>query len=304
MGKYKELLSKFQQKGYKNNRWLERYFYFIDKFKLNEYSKFETENHHILPQAIFPEYSNLSENNWNKCILSVRSHIICHYILARAIGGKMWSPLLFYCKKYNFNSKILSEIYKENRKISSTIHKGMVSAFDIKSNTYIKVPKEEFYTNNNYVGVNNGRKDIGIKISKSLNIIQDNGKTVAENRGRCGEDNPMFGMTGNKNPFYGKKHSDETKKTISEKAKKRGCHSDEHKRKISEGGKGHKKKNKENYIKYTYLILKDGKEIFKDNDQRNIEIFLRKMDNYPSLWKLKKENNNYLGFEFRKELKS
>lgn len=32
-----------------------------------------------------------------------------------------------------------------------------------------------------------------------------------------GKNNPMFGMTGDKNPFYGRKHSEETKRKISEK---------------------------------------------------------------------------------------
>ena len=36
-----------------------------------------------------------------------------------------------------------------------------------------------------------------------------------------GKDNPMYGKTGDLNPFYGKKHSEETRKRMSEHAKQR-----------------------------------------------------------------------------------
>lgn len=44
-------------------------------------------------------------------------------------------------------------------------------------------------------------------------------KTIKDNSINKGEKNGMYGMSGNKNPFYGKTHSEETKKLISEKNK-------------------------------------------------------------------------------------
>ena len=55
-----------------------------------------------------------------------------------------------------------------------------------------------------------------------------------------GENNPMYGRTGNKNPMHGKKHSDESRRKISEakKGKKRKPFTEETRRKMSEVRKG------------------------------------------------------------------
>lgn len=71
-----------------------------------------------------------------------------------------------------------------------------------------------------------------------------------ERKGKnTGADNPNFGnhrMAGKNNPNYGKRHSEETKKLMSENRKGKGLHvfSEEHKKKLSEnhGGGADKKK--------------------------------------------------------------
>jgi group I intron endonuclease len=45
--------------------------------------------------------------------------------------------------------------------------------------------------------------------------------SVSRKGKRCGEENPMFGKLGKESAFFGKHHSDETKKILSEKRKKR-----------------------------------------------------------------------------------
>lgn len=298
--KYNHFLLKFKEKGYTNNIWINRYLKFIDRFSLNESIKFQTENHHILPSSIFPEFKNLKNNEWNRSILSVRSHIVAHYLLAKAIGGKMWAPLYFYKNKYNFNSKQLSEIILNNKKNLSDINKGMISVYDIsEGNKYKKVTKEEFLSNKNYVGVNKGRKDVGEKISKSLNMIDVNGKTKAKNRGKIGIENPMFGMNGDKNPFYGKKHTQITKDKLSSNRKGKSMNNDT-KLKISQSLKK-PKINKDNYTKYYYIIYLNDVEIFRNIDKRNIQIYLKE-NMYPSIWTLQKKD--HLNFKFRKFLKT
>lgn len=69
----------------------------VDSTKLQEYidfclyndrkikSPFETENHHILPKSLFPEYSNLASNSWNSVHLLYEHHYTAHSLLAAAI---------------------------------------------------------------------------------------------------------------------------------------------------------------------------------------------------------------------------
>ncbi len=280
--------------------WLNRYVKFLSIFKLDKNIKNETQKHHILPKSIFVEYSDLNADKWNCCILSNRAHIIAHYILAKAIGGNMWAPLNFYNKGYNFNSRIISEINKNNSINLSNRMKNKVLAKDISDNKIILVDSYLFKLDDNLVGMNKGNKEIGDNISKSLNKIESNGKTVAQNRALSGDKNPMFGMTGDKNPFYGKSHSDETKKILSDK--KSGKSLDEKtKKKISDKLKGVKKKNTNGYKKFLYLIYKDDEIIFSAYDQRDISNYLNKNE-LPSLFRLKK--SDLLNFKFRKVLKA
>lgn len=92
-----------------NKHYLIKYLNFLKKYsntnKHNEY----TENHHICPKALFPEYKNLKIFSWNKCVLTARQHFISHYILYKVFGGSMIFALFkmsnqcrisLYSKKY------------------------------------------------------------------------------------------------------------------------------------------------------------------------------------------------------------
>lgn len=48
-----------------------------------------TEAHHILPKSIFPEFSNLRKNPWNKINLSFYKHLEAHYYLCCSGHYKM-----------------------------------------------------------------------------------------------------------------------------------------------------------------------------------------------------------------------
>jgi hypothetical protein len=48
-----------------------------------------TENHHILPKCLFPQFKNLKEHSWNSVNLSAREHFICHQLLVKIYSGKL-----------------------------------------------------------------------------------------------------------------------------------------------------------------------------------------------------------------------
>lgn len=124
-----------------------------------------TEGHHIFPRSLFPEYK---DSTWNIIQLKAEDHFKVHYLLAKALGGRMWYALSMMCytdkdgeRDYEVEAKIYKELNEERSKILS------------------------------------------IEMS--------------------GEGNPMYGScrSGELAPMFGKRHSEEAKQKISEKAKKR-----------------------------------------------------------------------------------
>lgn len=112
-----DFITIFKNKGYEHNRWLKRYLIFVDKF--NTPYLVESHNHHILPQSIFTEYIDFNKYPKNKAVLSYRAHLIAHYMLAKAIGGNMWYA---YNMMNMYNDKLDSILYEKGQIELSRIH--------------------------------------------------------------------------------------------------------------------------------------------------------------------------------------
>ncbi len=79
----------------------------ISKKKLEEYINFcleknqnknivgATSHHHILPNKLFPEYSDLNENQWNGTYLLYADHYYAHWLITEAIDSH--SQLYAFC---------------------------------------------------------------------------------------------------------------------------------------------------------------------------------------------------------------
>lgn len=110
-----------------NPHYLNRYISFINKRNINRILEHK-ENHHILPQSLFPEYD---KEKWNKIFLTPREHLLAHYILAKALGGKHWISVnrMLKCenpyqhrKSFNKLNSVLYETWKiESSKAQSII---------------------------------------------------------------------------------------------------------------------------------------------------------------------------------------
>lgn len=102
---------------------LKRYVRFIEHCRTQDTSQFEeTEDHHILPQSIYPEYSNFKEYPWNRVTLSHRQHFIAHWMLARALGGGMsyafWKMANTNGQKGKGKIVVSSRVYAEAKRRS------------------------------------------------------------------------------------------------------------------------------------------------------------------------------------------
>lgn len=110
------------------------------------------------------------------------------------------------------------------------------------------------YTFKNAVTKNSLCKSCGIK-----NTITDDRLKEMSNR-ITGVNNPMYGKVGNLNPFYGKKHDDETKKKITQNRNLQSYKTQEFKDKISKLNTG---ENNPMFGKtfYDVWVNKHGKDI-------------------------------------------
>jgi hypothetical protein len=102
-----------------NNRWIKRYLNFIEAFEIKN-DEITYEKHHILPKSLFPNFKN---DEWNKINLSLRSHFIAHYMLAKALDGKMWYAFNIMSNRYQHKKSITYELGKIN--FLSTIVQNM-----------------------------------------------------------------------------------------------------------------------------------------------------------------------------------
>lgn len=113
---YKELSSISSNKHY-----LHRYIKFINLF--DNYTE-SGERHHILPASIFPDYAKIKLNIVK---LPLRAHYLAHYMLAKAIGNKMWFAFNMMSRIKNrikFNSKLYESTRLYLREASSKMNKG------------------------------------------------------------------------------------------------------------------------------------------------------------------------------------
>lgn len=79
-----------------------------------------TENHHILPGSIFPEFSDLSKHKWNNAKLTFREHFIAHRLLTKCMiqiyhQMQMVSAIIWFSGNDKINSRQFYIVRKSAR---------------------------------------------------------------------------------------------------------------------------------------------------------------------------------------------
>jgi len=108
--------------GVQSERYLKRYLKFIQHYSDMTFESTVTEKHHVLPKDMFQEYS---KEPWNLVDLPLRVHFLAHWMLAKALQGKMWYAFYAMCNKNTKNGKLKSYnsvMYETAKKKFSECH--------------------------------------------------------------------------------------------------------------------------------------------------------------------------------------
>ena len=231
-------------------RWVSRYIKFIDYCKscdinIDEY----TENHHILPKSIFPNFSKFTDYPWNKITLTARQHFIAHYMLAKLYGGKMWYAynMMINCDEFGKRVYTIGSVFYEKARISYSL----------------EVSKQSSGENNYWYG-----KDRSGELNPMFGREQ-----TEETKAKIGEkakerfEDPTYRIkyVGKNNGMYGKKKSEDVKQrtAASRKITFASLPEDHYWKKCSEAAKikmSESKKDMQRVIKIDgYFIVKKSK---------------------------------------------
>lgn len=185
----------------------------------NRVIKGYVEKHHIVPKCMGG--SNAKENLVE---LTAREHLVCHILLAKIHGGKLWAAVNLMSNTKTLNSRRY-EIYRK------------------KFVEFISKPQTEEHIQNCKNTWTKARRDTHSRWLKA-NPIK---KKRAWNKGK-----KCPNISGDKNGFYGKKHTAETRKRISQKS---GHAPSEKQLKVLKSQTGSKNSNFKGYYHTPYGIF-------------------------------------------------
>jgi len=172
------MLEYFKNVRVKNQLKLIEYIDFCNNNK-SIYIKNQTENHHILPQALFPDYSNLKDYVWNRAILLCEDHYIAHSLLAQALDEPSttyawWGMTHKNDMKGVIDSTTYGALKQQSMQQISLDKLGTTTIIDLETGDKKRVTVEEFKANPSYVGVAKGKVNVKlIRTGENITVNKD-----------------------------------------------------------------------------------------------------------------------------------
>lgn len=234
---------------FKDNKYTKMYFSIIDNAKQRDFYNGYTEKHHIIPRCMG------GKDEENIVSLCAREHFICHWLLIYMVDEKIKYKLQFafynMCRNGVYQQRYTSRSY-ENAK------KHMIEACKKRKTT-----KGRKHSDKTIELFREQRKNLAVisKDGKIKRVKKDELNHYLSEGWVLG--NKILDVAGENNPMYGKKHSAETKKKISENAKNKESKIKGMRRPwLSERNRKTRGIKRPNQEKFYILTDPDGKEIW------------------------------------------
>lgn len=201
------------------------YNHLITKFKDHPKVKFQTNDHHIIPQS-FAKLDGIEniDGRWNRVHLPHREHFIAHLLLAR-----IW-------RDHKFKGSMMARAFKmmsDCRKLSSKDYAWLKLNYSHSEETKQKISKKTSGSNNGMFGKKHAIKSKNKMSEMASNRSEEYREKMSKAQSNRSDETRHKMSKAQK----GKRKSEETKRKLSEKAKGRRM-SEESKNNLSNLKKG------------------------------------------------------------------
>lgn len=199
-----------------SNKYFDTYMRLMQKAMDRGWEKKTCENyverHHLLPKSIFPEFIKTKENI---VCLTAREHFVAHLLLTKCTTTHFSHKMTLAIQKILFGN---DQLYIKSSHLYEQLKIKISEACSIRTSLYwSKLSKEERSVSRSKGNDHWHHRNRGTKALKEI------GKKISETKRLTGS------SVGKNNAMYGRTHSQESLKLMSEKAKLRSLRNKEKK---------------------------------------------------------------------------
>lgn len=154
-----------------NSHYLTKYITFISNCQRQNESYTEyTEQHHICPRAMFPEFVSFIEFPWNCAKLTLRQHYIAHLLLYKSYPSVDSQALAVYLMANTRDIKVNSKLYAKLKLQAVKASKGKIIVKDLEGRTSQVDNTDPRYLSGELVGVVKGKVTVRDSKGNTLQV--------------------------------------------------------------------------------------------------------------------------------------
>ena len=162
-----------------------------------------TEKHHIIPRSL-----GGNDDQDNLVRLTAREHFVCHWLLTKMTDGANQKKMAYACKRMMHSAGPKQRRYKINGRVYEQLKNNLNEM--LKNREFTDEWLTKLKSSARRRADNEGAREKGIR--RATMIKANNSRKGEKRPWQSGANNHFFGvrMTGELNPFFGKRHSEQS----------------------------------------------------------------------------------------------